>query len=375
MSVTVCLLTNALYYPQGGGHAWLNLNWALELRALGCQVVWLELVDSDTPAYEVRAYVAILKSRLGRYGLAESVALCSWTDEPLPRDAAEGYLNLEAAAEADLLLNLAYGAPPGMLRRFWRSALVDIDPGLTQVWMSKGCISVAQHDVYFTIGETVGQPGAWFPDGGLKWQYTPPCVALDWWQPHRAAEDAAFTTASHRYQGEWIEDTDGSCLNDKRSGFLPCLDLPRRTEQPLELALTCGDVEAIRLLTSHGWRIIDGLALSRDILPYHDYILNSCGEFTVAKDQNIRLRSGWFSDRSACYLATRRPVITQDTGFGTILPSGWGLFAFQTMGNILAAMEAIAIAYEGNCRAAREIAAEYFAADKVIGSLMGQMGV
>jgi hypothetical protein len=135
------------------------------------------------------------------------------------------------------------------------------------------------------------------------------------------------------------------------------------------------DAGAIRLLASHGWRTADATSISRDIWPYRDYILASRGEFTVAKDQNVRLRSGWFSDRSACYLAAGRPVVTQETGFSAHLPTGRGLLAFQTMDEILAAFEAIASDYPGHCRAAREIAAECFAAERVVGSLMERAGL
>jgi hypothetical protein len=110
--------------------------------------------------------------------------------------------------------------------------------------------------------------------------------------------------------------------------------------------------------------------VSSDPARYRKFIVDSRGEFTVAKDQNIRLRSGWFSDRSACYLAAGRPVINQDTGFGSYLPTGKGLFAFQTLEDILGAVDEIERDYAGNCRAAREIAAEYFAAEKVVGSLL-----
>ncbi len=113
MSIKVCLTpSNTLYYPMGGGHFWVYLNWAMGLRALGCEVIWLETVYSDIPARVVRQYVAVLKNRLKRYGLAERVALCSESGEPLPREATEGCLDhLEVAAEADLLLNLRYGLP------------------------------------------------------------------------------------------------------------------------------------------------------------------------------------------------------------------------------------------------------------------------
>ena len=108
---------------------------------------------------------------------------------------------------------------------------------------------------------------------------------------------------------------------------------------------------------------------------YRDYIGGSRGEFTVAKEQNIRLRSGWFSDRSACYLAAGRPVIVQDTAFGSYLPTGKGLFAFQTMEDILTAVDKIEGDYEGNCRTARDLAVEYFAAEKVLASLMQRAGL
>ena len=142
-----------------------------------------------------------------------------------------------------------------------------------------------------------------------------------------------------------------------------------RCDVPLELAVGVPK-KMRRLLEKHRWRILDPLQLSSDAERYRAYICNSRGEFTVAKDQNIRLRSGWFSDRSACYLAASRPVVTQNTGFENYLPTGKGLFAFQTMEDILRAVDELERDYAGNCKAAREIASEYFAADKVLGSLM-----
>ena len=119
----------------------------------------------------------------------------------------------------------------------------------------------------------------------------------------------------------------------------------------------------------------DAQAVSRTAGSYRRYIQESRGEFTVAKDQNIRLRSGWFSDRSACYLAAGRPVINQDTGFSCALPVGKGLFAFQTMSDVLEAIDAVEGDYESHSRAAREIAAEYLSAEKVVGSLMQRAGL
>ena len=137
----VCLFANTLSYPEGGGHLWVFLNWALGLRSVGCQVIWLEdtapSIRRRMPPHEVQRLVTALKARLAPYDLADSVALCASAAEPLPQNAVEGCLDLEAAAEADLLLDLNYAKHPEIVGRFRRSALVDIDPGLSQIWMSE----------------------------------------------------------------------------------------------------------------------------------------------------------------------------------------------------------------------------------------------
>jgi hypothetical protein len=128
-------------------------------------------------------------------------------------------------------------------------------------------------------------------------------------------------------------------------------------------------------LLGQGWRQVDSIEMSRRSDVYRNYLQQSRGEFTVARDQYVRPLTGWFSDRSACYLAASRPVITQETGFSKFLPSGKGLYGFRTMEDVLRAVDSIESDYEGNCRAAREIAAEYFAAEKVLESLMKRAGL
>ena len=152
------------------------------------------------------------------------------------------------------------------------------------------------------------------------------------------------------------------------------IDLPRRCSVRFELATGVGE-EVLRIFEQHGWHHRNPLEISKNTNCYRTYVQQSRAEFTVAKDQNIRLRSGWFSDRSACYLAAGRPVITQETGFSNILPTGKGLFGFTTMEDILAAVDEIENDYQGNCRAAHEIAREYFAAEKVLASLMERAGL
>src|SRR5438874_593491 len=206
MSLTVCLApANTVAYPNGGGHLWVYLHWALALKALGCRVIWLEGIDVDdsdrSPAGRRRRRggravdcVATLKTRLEPYGLADTLALYAMNGAAVPEDVAQGSIDLDAAAGADLLLNLWHSLPAPVVQRFRRTAFVDTDPGLLQVWMTTGDIRVAPHDVYFTIGETVGTPAARFPDCGIDWHYTPPPVALSAWPVTRADGAAPYTT-------------------------------------------------------------------------------------------------------------------------------------------------------------------------------------
>jgi hypothetical protein len=360
MSVSVCLAPNTLGYPEGGGNRWIYLNWALGLRALGCRVTWLEVVGSDTPPDEVPVLAAALKSHLRPYGLADRIAFCSETGEPLT--VTEECLD----PEADLLLSLQYGLGSAVVERFRRSALIDIDPGLLQTWMSAGQIDVARYDAYFTIGETVGRPGARFPDVGREWQYTPPCVALDWWPPHPAPAEAPFTTVSHWYADEWMAEGDEVHANDKRTGFLPFLDLPRLTNQPLELALYLGDDDEERQeLRQRGWGVRDSAEVASTPWDYQRYLQDSRGEFSCAKPSYVRLDSAWISDRTLCYLASGKPVVVQHTGPSRFLPDAEGLFRFRDLPEAARCLEATAADYERHCRLARALAEEYFDAPKV----------
>lgn len=365
MGITVCLFSHGPSHPEGG-YLWIFLNWALGLRALGCQVIWLKGVSPTTPVHKVQSSVAILKSHLERYGLAECVALCSWTREPLPQGAGEDCLDLEPA-EVDLLLNVGhYGIPQEIVGRFRRSALVDIDPGLLQIWMSRVGLRVARHDVYFTTGETVGQPGAHFPDVGLKWEYTPPCVALDWWPPYAAAGDAAFTTVSH-WWGEWMEEAGEFYPNDKRSGFLPFLDLPRRMTQPLELALGLGEDQNVRvMLLGRGWRVRDAYAVASTPWGYQRYIQHSLGEFSCVKPSCVRLQNAWISDRTLCYLASGKPAVVQHTGPSRFLPDSAGLFRFRDIEEAARCLDMVMADYERQSRLARSLVEEHFDTRKVV---------
>ena len=269
---------------------------------------------------------------------------------------------------------------------------LETDPVTRQIELVQGdrkAIDLLEaHTHYFTYGENFGSPDCSVPLTRFNYQPTRQPIVLDWWMsdPRLGSElndqpnvRTCFTTiAKWRQPGKDIEWNGETYSWSKHVEFLKFIDLPRRSGQEFELALAWEDEkdeEAIPQLKSHGWRVIDAISLSLNIAPYREYILSSRGEFTVAKDQNIRLRSGWFSDRSACYLAAGKPVVTQDTAFGNLLPIGRGLFAFRTMDDILTAIETIQSDYEQHCRAAREIAEEYFDAENVLRSLIERVGL
>jgi hypothetical protein len=213
------------------------------------------------------------------------------------------------------------------------------------------------------------------PVGEFRWLPTRQPVVVDLWDnPYRGDGRPYTTITTWHNKGKDVTFGDDTYYWTKDREFEKYLNLPLQCLPRFELAAGVPE-EVQRRLDENGWSQVHSVTVSQDINRYRAYIQRSRAEFTVARDQYVRPRTGWFSDRSACYLAAGRPVITQDTGFGKVVPCGRGLFAFQTMEDILAAVDAIESDYEGNCRAARDIAMEYFAAEKVVGSLMGRAGL
>jgi hypothetical protein len=372
MSTLVCVSTpNALGYPQGG-HLWVFLNWCLGLEACGCEVSWLDVVDSDAPAETVRAQVLTLKDRLRDYGLADALVVGTRAGESHPGALAAGSLPSEAALSADLLLNFRNDLSPELVGRFRRSAFLDLDPGILQLNLAKGFVPLAPHDCYFTIGETIGQAGSLIPDAGLAWQHTPPCVCLEWWPVHPAPDDAAFTTVSHWYMNDWLVEEDGTFyLNDKRAGFLPFLELPLRTTQPLALAIHLAGDDAERdALTSKGWRIQEAHDVAATPSQYQRFVQESRGEFSCAKPSCVRLQTAWISDRTLCYLASGKPAVVEHTGPSRLLPDAEGLFRFHDAEGAVRCLERATADYEHQCALARALAEEHFDAKRVVGRLL-----
>jgi hypothetical protein len=368
---TVCMTPLTLGYPQGGGHLWVYLNWALSLQAVGCRVLWLEDIGehaANNPGPDVERDIATLEARLEAHGLGGALALTSFSRHELDPRLVEGRLDLDAAAaEAELMLDFAYDTPEWALARFRRTALVDLDPGLLQLWMSQGKLQVCDHDLNFTIGETVGTSEARFPDGGLLWQHTPSPVALGAW-PAAADGSGAYTTISN-WWGDWIEFDGEAVCNDKRSAFLAYAQLPARSGRPIELAVTLDDYTAetdVPILEAGGWIVRDAWEACPTPEEYRAYIQASRAEFSCAKPSCGLLANAWISDRTICYLASGKPAVVEHTGPSRILPDAEGLLRFRNQDEAVAAIEAVEDDYERHAGLARELAEELFDGEKVV---------
>jgi hypothetical protein len=372
------------------GVAWQVLHYLEGFRRLGCDVYYVE--DTGDWSYDPEQNTITDDHRYTVNYIARLMDWCGSPDRWAYRSGANGGIfGLSESAvsdlyeRADVLVNLT-GAT--VLReehlRVPVRIYLETDPFLPQIEVARGSRFtvdlLGDHTHHFTYGENLSTPYCDVPVVGFDYHHTRQPVVPEWWASpnllRSPSSTSRFTTISSWQQsGKDIEWNGETYLWSKHAEFLKFIDLPRHAEQPFEIALASRDAEVIGLLADYGWRVVDAFTLSLDILPYRDYIVGSRGEFTVAKDQYVRPRTGWFSDRSACYLAAGRPVITQDTGFGRFLPTGKGLFAFETMEDILGAVEEIVGDYEGNCHAAREIVAEYFAAEKVLGALLEEAGL
>jgi hypothetical protein len=372
MTATVCITPLTLGYPQGAGHLWAYLNWALSLRAVGCRVIWLEDIGEHAatrPRAQVELEIATLGDRLDAHGLGGTLALTGFDRRRLDPGLTDGRLDLEGAIEAsDLVLDFAYDTPATALSRFRRSALVDLDPGLLQLWMSDGKLQVAEHDAHFTIGETVGTSGARFPDCGVRWHYTPPPVFLPAWPPVRAPEDAPYTTVTNWWEG-WIELDNRPINNDKRTAFLPYVELAERTAPGLELALTLDDYTAEtdqRLFENRGWNMQDAWEVCSTPERYREYIQRSRAEFSCAKPSCRLLSNAWISDRTLCYLASGKPAVVEHTGPSRFLPDDEGLLRFRDIDEAVGAIESVEAEYDKHARLARRLAEELFDGERVV---------
>jgi len=374
------------YYPLAGV-TYQFLHYLLGLRRLGYDPYYVE--DSARWIYDPRlndmspdatGNIQMVLPALQAHGLADRWCFRGYYEGGGCHGLSEAQL-LQLYRDADAFLNVTGAQEMRDEHRAIRRRLyVESDPFVAQVKVAKGDKGMiellAAHDTHFSFGENLGAVDCPVPIERFRWQPTRQPVSMELWEstPPRGGATWNTITTWHN-KGKDIEWCGDMYYWTKDREFRQFLDLPRlRPAQQFEMAATVGD-DVKALLKQHGWRQADSVELSRDANPYRAYIAQARGEFTVARDQYVRPCTGWFSDRSACYLAAGRPVITQETGFSKFLPNGRGLFGFTTKDDILTALDAVEGDYEGHCRAARDIAREYFAAEKVVGSLMQRAGL
>jgi hypothetical protein len=372
------------WYPLAGV-TYQFLHYLIALRRLGYDVYYVE--DSGRWIYDpqlndlspdatsnVEAIAPILK----QHGFADRWAFrgayeggrCYGMDE-------SALNNLYETADAFLNVTGAQELRPEHLQ-IPRRVYVESDPFASQIKVAKGdekmIHTLAQHDTLFTFGESVGSPDCDVPVERFKWLPTRQPVVMELWTGSPIGGDTYTTITTWHNKGKDLEYRGDTWYWTKDREFEKFLALPSRRSVRLELAATVPP-DVAGMLNRHGWAVRDSIDLSRSATQYREYIEQSRGEFTVARDQYVRPGTGWFSDRTACYLAAGRPVITQETGFSRHLGSGKGLFGFTTMEDIVQAIDAIESDYAGHCGAARDVAREFFAAEKVVASLMERAGL
>jgi hypothetical protein len=369
-------------FPDGGGHFWVYMQYAEGLRRLGCEVFWLEQFRPPPDPAEEAALLASFRERMKRFGFEGKTLLYARergqvsSAEPLRWTGCTWPEVERVLRRADLLLNFNYRLEPRLLGYARRSALVDIDPGLLQFWISNGQLAVAPHDHYLTTGETVGTPAAAFSDCGLHWQRIRPPVCLDLWPVTYDSRAEPFTTVSSWTTTDYLKVTENGKTvlreNTKRVAFLEFAELPRRTSESLELALHTDhrDAADLALLEGHGWRIRHSQDVAGSPEAYRSYIQRSRGEFSCAKASCIGFQNAWVSDRTVCYLASGKPVVVQHTGPSSYLPHGEGMFRFVSLDDAVAAFDTIKRDYARHCRAAREIAEAHFDSNRVLEAVL-----
>ena len=369
--------------PGFGGNTWAFLQYVLGLRRLGFETYYIEqlaaekCVDEDNrpTAFGASVNVSHFRALMDEYNLTDHAALL---EEKGLGSLGLGRVEVEKLApDIDLLINLS-----GALRlesvvgKARRRMYIDMDPGYTQIWQEQYGVDMylRHHDVYVTTGLSLGKPDCPLPSCGIAWEKTLPPVVLSEWTTQRPPGLVYSTIADWRgfkpvqWRGVWY--------GQKADEFLRLIDLPRRVAVPLEICLLINANESARCdLEQHGWRLASPRQSAATADAYRDYIFNARGEFTVVKQGYAAGRTGWFSDRSACYLAAGRPVVIQDTGIGADLPTGCGLLTFADIDGAVAALEQVESRYAKHAAAAASFAREFLDSDLVLGRLLKLAGV
>jgi hypothetical protein len=359
--------------PWQGGATWAVLQYLLGLRRLGWDVHFVEPVDEPGgPDADTLRYV---DDALSQFGLGDRWALVPPAGgDPIGMSRAE---LRDVARRSDLLLSVSgMLLDPDVLDAVSVRAYLDLDPAFNQLWHAVEGVDM-RFDAYthfVTIADTIGRPECPIPDCDREWLPTLPPVVLEEWPLAQRLERRALTTVGH-WRSYGSIHHDGLHYGQKVHSLRTVIDLPTRTRARFEpaLAIHPDEVDDLAGLADNGWTLLDPAVVAQTPDDYRQFVQGSWAEFGLAKLGYVVSDSGWFSDRSACYLASGRPVIAQDTGFGRRLPIGEGLLAFSTADDVAAAVAELERDYERHRRAAREVATEHLDSDRVLGRLLERL--
>jgi hypothetical protein len=360
-----------------GGHAWIEMQYLLGLRAVGHDVWYLEECGPESWVYNWQTEALTTDLAYPTDYVRACLDTIGFGDRWIYRagDNAAGMAPaqlLDVCREADLLI--VRGAPLPLWRQEYawprRRAFIDADPAFTQVNAANGqqdlVETLARCERLFTIGQRLGQPDCTVPTLGRVWHTTRSPIFLPAW-PVVSADSATYFTSVMQWKSYRDVVYRGSHYGNKEQEFPRFLDLPLQTTQPLLLALTGAPPDQFE---QHGWAVVEGWSTSLTPESYQTFIQQSRAEFGVAKHGYVVSRGGWFSDRSVCYLASGRPVLVQDTGLADWLPVGKGVVTFTTLDEAVQGIEQINADYAGHRTAARRVAEEFFAVERVLPPLL-----
>ncbi|MEY2434166.1 MAG: hypothetical protein QOC92_3891 [Acidimicrobiaceae bacterium] len=361
--------------PGHGGHAWVFLNYLLGLQRLGWDVFFVDRLEPEMCA-DMTTNVAWLRDVMAAFDLAERWALLYDGGREVVNSTR--VLVEQTVDNATLFLNvMGYIDDERVMAGAERRVFLDIDPGFGQMWQATGLQEMfVGHDDYVTIGENIGAPGCTIPTCGVDWITTKQPVVLGQW-PVTPISSTTFTSVVS-WRGPFAPvEFEGETYGLRVHEFRRFLELPAKTGEPFELALDIHPDEADDLvrLSESAWNLVDPRVVAGDPHTYRDYVQRSGAELMIAKNLYVRSRSGWFSDRSACYLAAGRAVVAQNTGLDDWLPSGDGLLLFDSLDEAIDAVKAVAADPRRHSRAAREIAEAHFGSDVVLTRLLDRLSV
>jgi hypothetical protein len=364
--------------PHHGGATWAVLQYLLGFARLGHEVTFAEELDPSALDEGHSESVSYMRAVAARFGLAERWALLGGGT----RDTAGlGYDELRAIARGtDVLVNISGSlTDEELLAPIPVRVYLDLDPAFNQLWDASGIdMRFGPHTHFATVGQAIGTPHCPVPTSGRDWIPTLPPVVLEHWPRADRMEGpgaGAFTTVGN-WRGYGSVEHEGVHYGQKAHSMRPLMEIPGRTDAVLRPALDVhpGESRDLEALDRNGWHLLDPGAVARDPDSYRAFVAGSLAEFGVAKSGYVLSRCGWFSDRSACYLASGRPVLAQDTGFGRWLPAGEGLLAFSGVDDAVAGIEAICSDYERHSAAARRLAEEHLDSDTVLARLLERVG-